>query len=1380
MEAGVRALRGIANWFSVASLGVAMAFCVAGCGGSGTSVASNQTSAPAFSPGGGSYTSTQTVKITSTTAGAVLYCTTDGTTPTTSSPQCPSSMMVLKSQYVQAIAVAPNMVASSVSAAGYTIDLNAVPAPTLSPAGGTYNAPQQVTISAAAGANIYYTLDGSTPTTKSNQYTAPITVSTSQTLSAIAIASGYDNSAVASASYTIAPYPATTPILYPAGGTYPGAITVTLTDTTPNTTIYYTIDGSMPTTGSAVYNINEPISVSTTAAVQAIAVASGYTTSAVATAGYVIETPTSAPTFSIVAGTYTTTQPVTLLDAMPNATIYYTTNGDTPTVGGATTQSVASGSTVTVSQTETIKAIAVSTGYLSSALVAAAYTINPAAAAPTFDLATGQTYSTIQTVHILDSTQGATIHCTTDGTPATVQSSVCSGPITLSRSETINAVAIAPGYSVSADASAIYTVDLTETLPPTLSQGTGVYRPGTTINISAANGATIHYTLDGNPATVQSPVCALTNGVCQITLSTLGTTVLDAVAIASGHTVSSDALAVYTVSPAASTPTFSVGSVNLPSGGVYPYASSLSLTMGDTMQNCPKCTIYYTTDGSTPAINSSTTSIYNGTAIPVSSTDETIQAVVAAADGSYSASDVAAVELRIFAGSITGKVLSGTGTTATAISGATVEMLAAGTTGYSSTPTVAATYPTTATTDASGNFTLYYNCAPSPQDQMYLLASGGNAGGGTNPDIKLMSALGSSCTTTNGVTAAALPANVTVNEVTTIASAYALSAFSSMDNNGAIDVGAPATYNATVNFTATATHAAITSTASLCNADSNWQSTGPETCNYNGLKNAFLTTNNLVDPVLGAARLWTPAYSTNLAGDPKVLNNSTVPSTRINALADMLATCVRNSSNCSALFAGAATGAATATYVPAFPNVTPADTLQAALNIAQNASNNVSTLLSLVPTANQPYSTGTLALSGANAPTDLTLVLTFTGAGLGIAPGINTSDGYGTIANRTMDIDANGHIWVGGFVTQSAYSVQYRSMLAEFDNLGAPLTAATQLSSAARPVATYGGYAPPEPGFTKGSIDYLLVDPSGNLLAVDSYTSALLKIDTSSSLSTSVLASRLEQPDGIALDASGNLWAAEYGGQLGGFDSTGGVIYLSGTSGASSLSSLTFDSNGGIWGNGQSSTGNVNAFLEIDTTQKKVSFKFLSSGQDSPNVVADGLGNIYACDGYGFSGWTLDVFNNGKTVSGSGSALQTNDGCGGTFRLDGTGHLFAVANDWGLFWYEGLHEYTTSGGQISPAPGGYSGTSSAEAPTVNPQNFTDNSSGLMDGYSEAIDASGNVWLINDNPNGVGNPDINYNYNPQTGNVLVEYVGVAAPVVTPASAALANKLLGVRP
>jgi hypothetical protein len=83
---------------------------------------------------------------------------------------------------------------------------NLVATPTFSPAAGTYASAHSISIlDSTNGSAIYYTTDGTTPTTSSSEYVSPITVLSNLTIEAIAAASGYANSAVASASYIIGP-----------------------------------------------------------------------------------------------------------------------------------------------------------------------------------------------------------------------------------------------------------------------------------------------------------------------------------------------------------------------------------------------------------------------------------------------------------------------------------------------------------------------------------------------------------------------------------------------------------------------------------------------------------------------------------------------------------------------------------------------------------------------------------------------------------------------------------------------------------------------------------------------------------------------------------------------------------------------------------------------------------------------------------------------------------------------------------------------------------------------------------------------------------------------------------------------------------------------
>src|SRR5436189_133050 len=310
------------------------------------------------------------------------------------------------------MAAASGMADSSVTSATYTIR---VVAPTFNPAGGSFVGSVAVTMSTStSGATIYYTTDGSTPTTASSAYTGPVPLTTTTTLRAMAAASGMSNSNVTSATYTIV-QPAAPPTFNPAGGTFVGSVTVTLSTSTSGATRYYTTDGSTPTTASSVYT--GPVPLTTTTTLRAMAAASGMSNSNVTSATYTIVQPAAPPTFNPAGGTFVGSVAVTLSTATSGATIYYTTDGSTPT----TASSVYTGP-VPLTTTTTLKAMAAASGMANSSVTSATYTISQAAAPPTFSPAGGSFVGSV-TVTITPATSGATIYSTTDGsTPTTAAS----------------------------------------------------------------------------------------------------------------------------------------------------------------------------------------------------------------------------------------------------------------------------------------------------------------------------------------------------------------------------------------------------------------------------------------------------------------------------------------------------------------------------------------------------------------------------------------------------------------------------------------------------------------------------------------------------------------------------------------------------------------------------------------------------------------------------------------------------------------------------------------------------------------------------------------------------------------------------------------------
>jgi streptogramin lyase len=289
----------------------------------------------------------------------------------------------------------------------------------------------------------------------------------------------------------------------------------------------------------------------------------------------------------------------------------------------------------------------------------------------------------------------------------------------------------------------------------------------------------------------------------------------------------------------------------------------------------------------------------------------------------------AAKPVAIAATSVQGIVMGGQ----QPVAGVMVQLYQAGTTGYGSaaTPLGPAVYTT-----ANGNFDLpTYSCAAG--SQVYLVGTGGQPIAATmtspaitNSNLAMMVGLG-----TCGGTG--LSSFINVNELTTVATVWALSPF-------------------------------MTGIANV----------GSSPGNAAGLANAFAAINELVTTANGT-----------LPG-PTLPAGATLPSTEINTLADILEQCINSgggaagdSSNCGNLFQLAPNAAGT---------VFPADTITAALNIAQSPGRNVASLNKLRSSSPvfQP------ALDVNSPPAAWTIAITYVGGGLS-APSSLAVDGAGAV-----------------------------------------------------------------------------------------------------------------------------------------------------------------------------------------------------------------------------------------------------------------------------------------------------------------------------------------------------------------------------------------------
>ena len=235
-----------------------------------------------------------------------IHYTIDNTPPTINSPIMEGgSYLVTSSITLKAVVERYGIVLTNVATKALE------PAPCAAPVITFDNTTSKVSITCTtAGSTIYYTIDGNTPTASSTAYSIPFSVTSPTTVKAIATHATFATSDVAE----LAISQVATPTIQNNGSN-----AISITTTTPGATIYYTTDGTDPTTSSTEY-IGPLTNNVSNVTIKAIAVKEGMITSTVGSGSVKLQCAT--PVITRVGLTFT------LSCSKPtNANLYYTLGG---------------------------------------------------------------------------------------------------------------------------------------------------------------------------------------------------------------------------------------------------------------------------------------------------------------------------------------------------------------------------------------------------------------------------------------------------------------------------------------------------------------------------------------------------------------------------------------------------------------------------------------------------------------------------------------------------------------------------------------------------------------------------------------------------------------------------------------------------------------------------------------------------------------------------------------------------------------------------------------------------------------------------------------------------------------------------------------------
>jgi hypothetical protein len=521
------------------------------------------------------------------------------------------------------------------------------------------------------------------------------------------------------------------------------------------------------------------------------------------------------------------------------------------------------------------------------------------------------------------------------------------------------------------------------------------------------------------------------------------------------------------------------------------------------------------------------------------------------------------------------------------VSGATVQLYAAGSSGYGAAGTALLT--SAITTNSTGSFMVPagYACA-SPATQLYLIAKGGNpglSGSVNNSSLGMMTAMGSCGSVVSGAT-------VMVNEVTTVASVAALAAFYSSGGN-----------------------------------------VGTSSTNAAGLANAFGTASQLANMTAGTS----PGASL-----PAGLS---IPSAKINRLASILSSCTATSGEapCTSLLTAATISGSAA---PGDTLDAVYDILRNPANNVGALNALLPTSPAFSPVAATAPSDWTLAVTWTGGGMDLPTAMALDSSGnawvasyfslLTELPALGTSGAVQQIASSSaallesygLTVDGSNNIWVANEESSSTINSGFGNIV-KFSNTGQVLSGAN--------------------GYSAGGIYFpqgLAADTTGNVWVVDYGDSLVSLLSTTGSPLNGSMAwgsAQLSLPVAVAVDASHNAWVANQSANTITRISPDGskVTPISCCNGASGLA---VDQAGNVWvanfrGNSISEVSSAGAVLLNAQT---------GGGVDHPQPVAiDGAGRVWVGN---FHQSTVSEFA-GSNASTPGTPLSPAGGFGTDAQL---------------------------------------------------------------------------------------------------------------------------------